>query len=241
MNWDGMTEGEREQAVTGRVDMRPTNCLADWSLALGIVVLFFALLLTPYDLLFFASLCLAGVPGVALGARAVLRARRDPLRQGQVKAVVGVVLPLLAVALACSSMLAFNSRIREYEQRQAHQSDLKALAIAAEAYCADSSGRFPPANRWASALRPYLASSSTRHILRGKPSFAMNHSLSGVSRRGIKQPDETILFFDSAQGRNVSGGPELICYSHNRASLVRVDGSVRSVTPRQARKLKWNP
>jgi len=181
-------------------------------------------------------LVLMSLPAIVLGLLAIAK------RKGTRRAVAGIVLGMLTAGVASATLFSYVNAYHEQMRHMEHMGQLHALAMATELYCYDSGGRFPPASRWNNAMRPNFVGGSWSALL-NKPPYAMNRQLSSFARRNVKQPDRTVLFFDSAPGRNLNGGPELIARPtfHDWSVVVFVDGEVQFVTPRQARKLKWNP
>ena len=241
-----MTEDKQEQRGIRKFDVRFTNCLADWSLGLGIVMLFLAVICAPMitgitwpqskgtQWSAFSQLLLFGLPAIILGALAI--ARRGQSRSGMRRAVAGVILGMLPVVMALGHI----DDCHEHERRIGHSNNLHMLALAAEIYCDEHQGRFPPAARWNDALRPYFTLGPLRDLLHGEPPLAMNRRLSGVRRKDVRKPDQTVLFFDSAAGRNLNGGPELIAEQteFGDAMVVLADGGVQKA---KAAPVRWNP
>jgi hypothetical protein len=249
------SKDEQEQRGIRKFDVRLTNCLADWSLGLGVLTLFLAVMCLPVFSVSswpprndaqwraFKVISPLGIPAIILGVLAIARLRREQPRKSVCRAIAGVILGTLTIAVAGTTVLSYTQSVHLQERRMEHNSWLHALAMVAEMYCEEHGGRFPPATHWNDALRPYVLGSSWPTLL-DRPPFAMNRRLSGLRLKGIKKPDETVLFFDSAPGRNLSGGPELLPHLHDWPPwpmVVFVDGGSQSVTAAQKRTLKWNP
>lgn len=100
--------------VRHRFSLQLTNCLADWSLSLGAVLLVIALIFAPSSLTMFTwpdmhrthlrdSVLLGslGLPALALGATALISIRRGISDRGKTsRAIAGIILGALTVALA---------------------------------------------------------------------------------------------------------------------------------------------
>lgn len=240
--------------------MRLTNCLADWSFGLGIGGLFFAILCLPFfsvsswppheDMQWngLRTLSPFGLPAIISGVIAIAKIRRGQSRMGMRKAIAGIILGMLTIVIASATVLNYNYNINWHKRRMEHNINLHFLALAAEAYSDENGGRFPPSNRWREALQQYAgytescSSGQRKFVIDAidELSLAMNQQLSGVKRKDIKNPDETVLFFDSAPDKNPNGGPELLAErtKFGNAMVVFVDGGVQGA---KAAPLKWKP
>lgn len=247
-----MMDNSQRQPVR-RIDLTMTNSLADWSLGLGVIVLFYAVLCIPIDSsmsiwpprenrpwreLF--SFVLLALPGIILGLVAIVKGRRTSLRREIRRGTVGLVLGMLTLAAAGAAALGYEHELHQYEQHSRHLALLQVLASEAETYCRCNGDRFPPAAHWNDAMGSIFVQGSESNSL-DHPALAMNRKLGGFLRGKIRGRDKTVLFFDSRPGKNLNGGPELLAYENGMTTVVFVDGSIQHVTPREAHKLKWKP
>jgi hypothetical protein len=109
--------------------------------------------------------------------------------------------------------------------------NLHRLGNAMSMYAVENKGRFPLAVSWCDQLQPYIGTNKPFQCVLGDPSkrchYAFNAQLSGVERSKIKAPAQTVQFFETEGGWNVSGGPELLVKPgrHRKATALGfVDG-----------------
>jgi prepilin-type processing-associated H-X9-DG protein len=124
--------------------------------------------------------------------------------------------------------------------------NMKQLALAARMYSQDNGDHFPPAKTWCDSVRQYAGSGTIFQCPAANPAdrcdYAFNSRLDGVNEKSIAP--NTVLFFETEDGWNTSGGPELMLPQsrHGRTYVVAfADGSVQQLTADQLARLRWNP
>jgi len=128
-------------------------------------------------------------------------------------------------------------------------SQLEALAGAMESYLADHDNRYPSADRWVQALRPYVEDAKLfkcpEDASDGFSSYAMNSALNGLSPDEVADPEWTVLFYETAHpGANPSGGADDVADSARHVdgnNFAFVDGSVGAFAPDDEEQPVWNP
>ena len=125
-------------------------------------------------------------------------------------------------------------------QQKACMSNLKQLSIAALMYAQDNDGALPEADKWMDQLAPYLDHLHSEDAFRCPAApdleygYAMNAALSGMKLNQVKDPSNTVLFFESSLGtRNASGSVDAVCDPgrHDEGSNYSfADGSARCST-----------
>jgi prepilin-type processing-associated H-X9-DG protein len=92
--------------------------------------------------------------------------------------------------------------------------NVKELTFAALRFADDHDGQLPDAASWADEVAPYLSESRAAFQCpsANNRSFAYtyNSSLSRMKLGDVKEPQTTVLIFESDVGRNAAGGPELL-------------------------------
>jgi hypothetical protein len=80
---------------------------------------------------------------------------------------------------------------------------MKQLATAVTMYAQDHQSRLPPANRWCDAINPYIRNQAIFKCPadKAKYSYAMNFNLSRMELKRIRNPAQTVMLFESTQGR----------------------------------------
>jgi hypothetical protein len=125
-------------------------------------------------------------------------------------------------------------------------SNLKQLGLAARMYANDNKDKFPPADKWCDLLLAYAGSEKVYKAKNddgaGRCSFAYNAKLSGMDEAKISP--QTVLFFETESGWNVSGGQEVLLSQPRTPGTYVVgfaDGSVQQVSSARMATLRWDP
>src|SRR5262249_23126524 len=124
--------------------------------------------------------------------------------------------------------------------------NMKLLAVGARMY-ADRNGKLPPAQTWCDALKSDVYSEHTFECPSAqngqRSNYAFNAKLDGMNMNQVAP--NTVMFFETEGGWNLSGGPELMLESprHARHKIVVAfaDGSVREVSQSEVGSLRWDP
>jgi hypothetical protein len=120
----------------------------------------------------------------------------------------------------------------ESPQKSVCVSNVKALVLAARAY-ADDSGAFPSGGEWCDLISPHLENEEAFVCpaeWKLRCGYAFNAALSGVDPDRLVHAAETVVIFESDQGWNAAGGPELLPDEPRHMSgdiYAFADGSVR--------------
>ncbi len=95
------------------------------------------------------------------------------------------------------------------------EQNLKQLGTAFLMYLQDWNECLPPADRWATALKPYVKHEAAWHCPEhrspGALSYAMNRRLGGKSVKGLENWHQVLLFESSACRRNVADEGDSLC------------------------------
>jgi len=118
--------------------------------------------------------------------------------------------------------------------------NLKQLYNAVMLYAESWDDRYPPADRWMTAIKDNVPRDEWLHcpdaVARDPKAFgyAMNPALGGAERSSVKDPARTPLFYDSSALEMDAAAPvETMAGRHmGRANVVYVDGRVDSVQVR---------
>jgi prepilin-type processing-associated H-X9-DG protein len=150
-------------------------------------------------------------------------------------------LPLLAAI-----MVPAIARPRIKLQTARCMNNLTLLNAATQIYSAKNHDRFPPASTWCDAIKSEVLSERPFECPAAhngeRCHYAFNARLDGLERRQVA-PD-TVMFFETDGGWNLSGGPELMLHSPRhltRFVVAFADGSVRQITRAELGHLRWNP
>jgi hypothetical protein len=168
---------------------------------------------------------------------------------GHVLALVGTIFSgifILMIPIDAALLLPALSHAKQRAQAIQCVNNMKQLALAVRGYSGDHDGHFPPAATWCDAIRPSVESDRVFRCPAGNENerchYAYNSRLDGMDDKDI-DPD-TVLFFETEGGWNISGGPELMLNnSRHRAVFVVAfaDGHVEQMTASSLAGLRWTP
>ena len=137
-------------------------------------------------------------------------------------------------------------RIRETSPGPMCPANLSMLGKAMAVYADNNEGKYPTANKWCDLLiqgdymtaRAFICPASRTKI--GQSSYALNKNIVGMKRSDI--PADTVLLFESNEGWNQVGGPEILTtknHKGNRCYICFNDGSVWLWKKGELGDLKW--
>ncbi len=158
-----------------------------------------------------------------------------------------LVLPAVAVtAIGAGLLLPALAKAKSRAQTISSVTNLKQLGLAARMYANDHGDKYPPAATWCDAIleavsspKPYKAPNDPTP---GRCSYAYNAKLSGMDE-GKVRPD-TVMFFETESGWNISGGIELLLPKPRQQGTYVIglaDGSVQQIPAARVRTLRWDP
>lgn len=136
--------------------------------------------------------------------------------------------------------------------------NLNHLGWAMHIYANDHNKQFPDPNQWCDLLlentkvgvEHFVCPSLVVHWPRGgkiyiwpRPEKGRSHFAMNPDAR-LDSPEDTVLLFETKEGWNQHGGPELLSLGNHKGQRCNVlfnDGRVKFVRPEQIDKLKWKP
>jgi hypothetical protein len=153
---------------------------------------------------------------------------------------------LLMVPVSAAMLLPALAKAKQRAQTIACINNMKQLALAVRIYSGENGDHFPPAKTWCDSIKQYAGSDRIFKCPAASQSdrcdYAFNSRLDGMEEKNIDP--NTVLFFETEDGWNASGGPEMMLprSRHGRIYVVAfADGSVQSVTADRLAGLRWNP
>jgi prepilin-type processing-associated H-X9-DG protein len=191
------------------------------------------------------------IPGLILGIAALARIGRSQGRlTGKGLAIAGTCVSaawLILVAMYVAMMFPAVSRVRAMAKQEACMANVKQLGMAMMAYEADK-GKLPSASDWCDSLcKDYVSNDKAFQCLElpnQRCAYGFNASLSGKGLYAAKQPERTVLLFETDGGWNVSGGRERMISKprHPRGyNILFADSHVETVPEGELGKLVWTP
>ncbi len=144
--------------------------------------------------------------------------------------------------------IAYNDA-REKARRDSCQSNLKQIALGIKQYERDNNEKFPPANKWMDAVKPYVTSVGNEQWFQCPSQttqgfgYAFNSLLSQKSPKNFPHLDSTVSVYDSTDSqRNASGLGENLAFRHqNGANTAFADGHVKWFPKTQTPSFKLKP
>ena len=126
--------------------------------------------------------------------------------------------------------------------------NMRQLSLAARLYADDNQEWFPSATNWCDTLHKYAGTPKSFRCPLGDQSqrchYAFNAQLAGVELSKIEFPVQTVLFFETDGGWNVSGGREMMLRQPRHLRTVAlgfVDGHVELLNLSRLDNVRWKP
>ncbi|MCK4998202.1 MAG: hypothetical protein KAS23_01660 [Anaerohalosphaera sp.] len=123
------------------------------------------------------------------------------------------------------------------------QSNLKSISTAMSHYLFDYE-KYPTSKDWCDLLidktNIHPEKFHCGFAKRKSFTFAMNKNLLGLNKKDV--PDDTVMFFEIEDGKNVTGGPELLYTGRHKdkgCNVVFAYGNVEWISKNNFDKLKW--
>ncbi len=209
------------------------------------------------------SLCTLGLtalPGLIMGIVAVRKVHRSAGQlRGSGMAIGGIVtsiigLLMLLAALAIAGLWLFVSLeprrawVREDavsagDSRAQSMIAMGLLEDAARRFAEDHDGRMPTADEFPEALERYISQGGERLVLPPDRRIAMNAAVAGMRRDAVRNPDRTVLFFETRSDGPAVGGQENLRPLSGEGDMYIIgfaDGRVDGVSPADLERLIWN-
>lgn len=191
---------------------------------------------------------IAAIIGLILGIIAMSQGKKSSGSVGGV-ALAGTIVSalfILMVPLGAAMLLPALAKAKQRAQTIQCVNNMKQLALAARIYAGSHNNQLPPAATWCDALSSEVASPRVFQCpaanLNDRCDYAFNANLDGLNVDSVNP--NTVLFFESNPGWNLSGGPELMLRQsrHFRLFIVAfADGHIEQATAARLASLRWNP
>jgi prepilin-type processing-associated H-X9-DG protein len=130
--------------------------------------------------------------------------------------------------------------------------NMKQLSVAAHMYAANHEEHFPAATNWCDVLKEYVGDNAKVYKCVTANSqeacdYAYNAQVAGLEINKVNP--QTVLFFESSGGWNLSGGPEMLVTpprhgtgpQHGSINVTFADGHVEQVRLSRIAQLRWEP
>ena len=152
---------------------------------------------------------------------------------------------IVPVGVGAALMLPAIQSARKRAREVQSMNQLRQLAMGFHSYHQDQ-GALPPADKWCDALLPYVGDNKAVFVspidyLDQGSSYAFNKHLAGVKIDDIKDPEKTVLIFESDLDWNGAGTEEQIFALGGSYLIGFADGHVERLDFRQLEGLKWMP
>ena len=124
--------------------------------------------------------------------------------------------------------------------------NLSMLGKSIRIYANDYDGEYPTADKWCDLLVSFSEVKPNQLICRGsdlkigESSYSLNKNIAG--KKSSEIPPNIVLLFETQEGWNQFGGPELLTTDNHKGKGCNVlfnDGSVEFVKPERIAELKW--
>jgi prepilin-type processing-associated H-X9-DG protein len=197
---------------------------------------------------------LASIVGIILGIASLGRIGRSGGRMaGRGLAIAGIIVSGVGAVLGVPMLMLIAILIPALfgtldAGNAAHsQSNVSQLCNTSRMYASAHKDHFPPADNWPDALKG-LGISDANLVDPAEPeggrAYAINAAVAGKRLASVRQPSETVLFFECAPGAPPAGGPANLPPTprHARRYVIGFcDGHVETVPKEDLGRLIWNP
>jgi len=192
------------------------------------------------------TMFLTALPAIILGIIGLIKITQSKGKlKGMGLAIAGMAIPVVLLpiaALMMGIMMPALARTRSVAQRMVCGTNLSGLGKAIMIYSNDYD-RFPTSSKWCDLLIEYVDVTEMQFRCRSdkdaRCSYAMNKNIEGLDLNKI-DPD-TVLLFESVDGWNQSGGPELLNTDNHfeGCNILFADGHAKFVKSSYLEDLKW--
>lgn len=191
------------------------------------------------------------IVGLILGFLAMSRIRKsNGTLGGHGLALAGTIVSgvalLIMVLLAPAMLLPALAKAKERALSIQCVNNLKQLSLAARIYANSHGDHFPAANNWCDALKDDLGNNLKVYKCPADQTnensdYAYNAQVAGLDVKNVNP--QTVLFFESQPGWNLSGGSEMLLSQprHRTISVAFADGHVEQVSVSRLAELRWEP
>lgn len=187
--------------------------------------------------------------GIILGIVSLTQISKSQGRlKGQGLAIAGIIISGLFILVMPAMVIPALAKAKAKAQSITCMNNAKQLAVAVVIHAQANTNACPPAATWCDAIQPQVGSPSVFQCPAGDKShqshFAFNVRLDRLNLDEVKDPAQTVLFFETDGGWNLSGGSELLPRKprHGRDVIVGfVDGHVEVLPESRLPQLQWEP
>jgi prepilin-type processing-associated H-X9-DG protein len=166
--------------------------------------------------------------------------------------IVSAVFLLLIPGFMAAMLLPALSTAKQRAQSIQCVNNLKQLSLAARIYAGDNGEHFPTATNWCDALKPFVGDSARVYKCAAADStdtcdYGINVQVAGLDSKSVNP--QTVLFFESKNGWNLSGGSEMVINPprhrtgprNQNVNIAFADGHVEQVRLDRLSQLRWEP
>jgi prepilin-type processing-associated H-X9-DG protein len=200
----------------------------------------------------FCSFGLTALVGLIFGIVSLIRINQSHgAMKGRGVALAGTIVSgvfLLMLPVLAALLLPALAKAKMKASAITCMNHMRQLGLAAKMYATDNNEQLPTAANWCDALQKYVGAGTPFQCPLGKPNqrshFGFNANLAGVELNKIELPVQTVLFFETDGGWNMSGGREMAIAHprHPRTVVVAfVDGHVELVNVSRLDNVRWKP
>ena len=187
--------------------------------------------------------------GIVLGIVSLTQISKSQGRlKGQGLAIAGIIVSAFFILVMPALVIPALAKAKAKAQGITCITNAKQLAIAVIIHAQANTNTCPPAAAWCDVIQPHIGMSRVFQCPAGDKThqchYAYNARLGGLDLDDVKNPGQTVLFFETDGGWNLSGGSELLPRKarHNRTVVVGfVDGHVEMVPEHRLPQLQWEP
>ncbi len=160
--------------------------------------------------------------------------------------VSGILLNGFVVFIFIFGYVSRVGRENSIEQMQSCAANLRVLGLTIFLYADENDGMYPISDKWCDLLIKYANVTESEFrcpnvdARGGRSNYALNENIAGKKVADV--PRGVVLLFETKQGWNQCGGPELVTTENHGGQGCNVlfnDGHVELVRPEHISKLRW--
>lgn len=196
----------------------------------------------------FVTCGVSAIVGLILGIIAMSHEKKSGRSAGGI-ALAGTIVSALFILMLPIGFAMFLPALAKAKQRAETIhciNNVRQLALASLMYAGSHTNQLPAAATWCDDVKSFVTDTAVFRCPTAGPGdrcdYAFNSRLDGVNLTSINP--NTVLLFESSDGWNRAGGPEILLQPsrHGRTFVVAfADGHIEQITASQLAGLRWNP
>jgi prepilin-type processing-associated H-X9-DG protein len=190
------------------------------------------------------TFCITVIPAVIFGIVGLLKIEKSAGRlKGKGLAIAGIAASgaIIPFALMMGILMPALAKVRASARQVTCAINLKQIGVMVQLYAADNDKRYPAADKWCDALKPYCGSGRRMFCCPSTQKKLCYYAVSPNAEPN-SPPDMVLLFETNKNVENQYGGPEILSTDNHRGKGCNIlfnDLHAEFVKTEDLKKLKW--